>query len=90
MDSKAYRLSRVYGQGWKAAKEMLLDRSEDLHAKSTAPENPHDTLEERARWSKGFEDALCSGVTTHRTSNVRLQGPSYRNVGWKPSRDFKR
>jgi hypothetical protein len=52
MDSRAYRLSRVYGQGWKAAKEMLsADCSADLHAKPTAPENPHDTIEERARWT---------------------------------------
>jgi hypothetical protein len=90
MDSGTYRLSRIYCQGWKAAKEMLLDRPEDLHAKTVAPENPHDTLEERARWSQGFEDALCSGASVHRASNVRFWGPSQRKVGWKPSRDVKR
>ena len=91
MDSRAYRLSRVYSQGWKAAKEMrLVDRSDDLHVKPTAPENPHDTIEERASWSKGFEDALCNSESTNRTSNVRFWGRPNRKTGWKPSGHAKR
>ena len=90
MDSTAYKLSRIYGQGWKAAKEMLLDRPEGLHAKPTAPENPHETLEERARWSKGFQDALSSSPSAYGAANDRFWDPSQRKVGWKPSRDVKR
>jgi hypothetical protein len=89
MDSRAYRLSRVYGQGWKAAKEMLLDRTEDLHAKSTGPENPHDTVEDRVRWGQGFEDALHS-VSNQRVSDVRFWGSSRKVGGCKPPRDVKR
>jgi hypothetical protein len=84
-------LSRVYSQGWKAAKEMRsVDCSEDLHVKPTVPENPHDTIEERASWSKGFEDALCNSESTKRASNVRFWGQSHRKTGWKPSRPIKR
>jgi len=91
MDSRAYRLSRVYSQGWKAAKEMLMvDRSEDLHVKLTTPENPHDTIEEQASWSKGFEDALCNSERTNHRSNVRFWGESNRKAGWRPSRHAKR
>ena len=84
MDSKAYRLSRIYGQGWKAAKEMLLDRPEGLHAKSPAPENPHETLEERARWSNGFEDALRSTTSARGSANIGSWRPSQRGNAWKP------
>jgi hypothetical protein len=60
MDSNAYRLSRIYGEGWKAAKRS---RSEldDLQTRPES-ENPHEALEERARWSKGFEDGLRSNA----------------------------
>ena len=84
MDSNAYRLSRIYGQGWKAAKEMLLDRPEGLHAKPLAPENPHVTLEERTRWSKGFEDALRSNTGAHGSANIGSWRPSQRGNAWKP------
>lgn len=90
MESRAYRLSRIYSQGWKAAKEMLLDFPESPYTKPTAPENPHGSLEERARWKKGFEDALCSGTDAHGGSNVRPWRPSHRRISWTPSRDIKR
>jgi hypothetical protein len=83
MDSNAYRLSRIYGQGWKAAKEMLLDRPEGLDAASP-PENPHETLEERTRWSKGFEDALRSNTGAHGSANIGSWRPSQRGNAWKP------
>ncbi len=85
MDSEDYRLSRIYGQGWKAAKETLLD----LHTKPTAPENPHETVEERARWSKGFEDALRSSTGARGSANIGSWRPSQRANAWKPSRDIK-
>ena len=82
MDANAYRLSRIYGQGWKAAKEMLLDRAEG----STAPENPHEALEERARWSNGFEDALRSSTGARGSANIGSWRLSQRGNAWKPSR----
>jgi hypothetical protein len=85
MDSRAYQLSRIYGQGWKAAKEMLLDHPEGPRA----PENPHETVEERARWSKGFEDALSSSTGAHGSANIGSWRPSQRGNAWKPSRTIK-
>jgi len=73
MDSTAYRLSRIYGEGWRAAKAMLL-----LHANPIAPENPHVALEERARWSKGFEDALRSKTGARSESLARSWSGSRR------------
>ena len=78
MDSTAYRLSRIYGEGWRAAKEMLLLPREDLHANPIAPENPHVALEERARWSKGFEDALRSKTGARSASHARSWSASRR------------
>jgi hypothetical protein len=89
MDLRAYQLSRIYGQGWKAAKEMLLDRPEGLNAEPPAPENPHETLEERARWSKGFEDALRSNTGAHGSANIGSWRPSQRGNAWKASRNIK-
>jgi|SoiMethySBSTD1v2_1073268.scaffolds.fasta_scaffold1419587_1 hypothetical protein len=89
MDANAYRLSRIYGQGWKAAKEMLLDHPEGLEAKSTAPANPHETLEERARWSQGFEDALNSSTSARGSANIGSWRPSQRGNAWKPSRNIR-
>jgi hypothetical protein len=80
MDSTAYRLSRIYGEGWRAAKEMLLQPREDLHANPIAPENPHQALEERARWSKGFEDALRSKTGARSESLARSWSTSRRTV----------
>jgi len=86
MDSRAYQLSRIYGQGWKAAKETLLDRPEQTEP---TPENPHSTVEERARWSKGFEDALRSSTGARGSANIGSWRPSQRANAWKPSRNIK-
>jgi hypothetical protein len=89
MDSTAYRLSRIYGEGWRAAKEMLLHPHDDRHAKPIAPENPHQALEERARWSKGFEDALRSRTGAQCASHTRAWDASRRAVGLRLPRDVK-
>ena len=60
MDSNAYRLSRIYGEGWKAAKRLLSDP--DVLQTRPGSQNPHKALEERARWNKGFEDGLRSNA----------------------------
>jgi hypothetical protein len=49
-----------------------------LHANPIAPENPHVALEERARWSKGFEDALRSKTGARSESLARSWSGSRR------------
>lgn len=70
MDTSAYRLSRIYGEGWNAAKKSLLHRAEGLRTKPPSTENPHEMPEERARWNKGFEDGLRSRTGAHTSSNL--------------------
>jgi len=76
MDTNAFQLSRVYGQGWNVAKQLLADSAGDLDPKQAAALNPYHSAEERTRWSKGFEDGLLSR-TGHATANLR----SWRHAG---------
>ena len=50
-DSKsAFRLSRVYAQGWNAARTAALNPGEP-------PVNPYVSEPERGRWNEGFDEA---------------------------------
>ncbi|HEX3487275.1 MAG TPA: hypothetical protein VHT51_19620 [Micropepsaceae bacterium] len=53
-DIKDFEFSRIFGQGWNAAKKQLAD------GEAAADLNPYRTAEERARWSEGFEQGLAS------------------------------
>jgi hypothetical protein len=70
MGSSAFELSRIYGRGWNAAKQLLADSAGDLDPKQTATLNPYHLSEERTRWSKGFEEGLLSR-TGRATANLR-------------------
>jgi hypothetical protein len=89
MDSNAYRLSRIYGDGWKAAKRLRSD-TDDPQTKPAGSENPHEALEERARWSKGFEDGLRSNAGARGRASPISWRASHGGGGWKPSRNLKR
>jgi hypothetical protein len=78
MGSKAFELSRVYGQGWNAAKQLLADDSGDPGPKRAAALNPYQALDERTRWNKGFEEGLLSRTGGHAMANFR---------SWRPERD---
>ena len=77
MDISAFNLSRIYGQGWNAAKKQLADRDEDSPP-PTAGTNPYTTVEERERWSKGFEDGLRSRTGARVVSNHQSWRPQGR------------
>lgn len=65
-DDAAFRLSRIYAEGWNAARKMpLLDDSEFGPAGNAVP-NPYATEPERARWTEGFVKAIgnLEGDTT--------------------------
>jgi hypothetical protein len=75
MDTSAFELSRIYGQGWNVAKQLLADSAGDLDPKQAATLNPYHSVEERTRWSKGFEQALLSRTGGHATANLRSWRP---------------
>jgi hypothetical protein len=60
MDTKAYEFSRIFRQGWNAAKKLLADgRPLDSHTDAAAL-NPYSAGQEHLRWAEGFEQALSS------------------------------
>jgi len=75
MDASAFQLSRIYGQGWNAAKQLLADHAEDLDPKRASTLNPYQTVEERTRWSRGFEEGLLSRTGGHAMANLRSWRP---------------
>jgi hypothetical protein len=63
MDISAFQLSRIYSQGWNAARKLVAEGAVDADAKTAAALNPYRTTrtaEERARWAQGFTEALRS------------------------------
>ena len=74
MENDAFRLSRVYAQGWAAGKKSLDQPSTGA---GSAIANPGRDFEEKTRWAKGFEEALAS-----RTGSLNVS----RGSGWRPIR----
>jgi len=54
----AFRLSRIYAQGWNAANQLSSDERDDLKPQCVAARNPYSDEPERSRWSEGFMKAL--------------------------------
>ena len=75
MEPSAFQLSRIYGQGWNAAKQWLADHDRDPNPKQAAKLNPHHALEERARWTKGFEAGLLSRTGGRAMANLQSWRP---------------
>lgn len=59
-EPSAFELSRIHSQGWNAAKKLLAAGTGDVDDHDAAARNPYRTPEARARWSKGFMEALQS------------------------------
>ena len=72
----AFELSRIRGQGWKAAKAMLAAAQGEVDPAEAEARNPHRTAEKRAQWTMGFVEALGSAAPalTKRGGN-----------GWRPA-----
>ena len=58
MSDAAFRLSRIYAEGWNRAQELSANESDDLDLWRVAALNPYATEPERSRWSEGFKKAL--------------------------------
>jgi len=76
VESSAFQLSRVYSQGWNAARKLLAAGKSDLDASAAAARNPFSTGEESARWTKGFMEAIQS-----RAGSFATPGGS----SWRPA-----
>ena len=56
--SAAFKLSRIYAEGWNAAMQLFADESAQLGSAGIAALNPYSIEPERSRWSEGFTKAF--------------------------------
>jgi hypothetical protein len=54
----AFKLSRIYAEGWNAANRLSANESDDFELWRVAALNPYVIEPERSRWSEGFAKAL--------------------------------
>jgi hypothetical protein len=81
LDTEAYELSRIFRQGWNAAKKQLSDGPLAKGA-DVATLNPYSSAPERLRWTAGYEEALSSPVKSFNTPGGSAWRPA------KQKRDF--
>ena len=60
MKNTAFRLSRIYAEGWKTASELPMDESDELDPERITALNPYVTEPEKSRWRDGFSAAILS------------------------------
>jgi hypothetical protein len=60
VEPSAFQLSRIYSQGWNAARKLLAGGNSNLDATDAAARNPYPDGQESTRWTKGFMEALKS------------------------------
>jgi hypothetical protein len=58
MSNEAFRLSRVYAEGWNKAREMSANDQDNLDPSRIAALNPYTSDPEKSRWSDGFKKAV--------------------------------
>ena len=78
MEPSAFELSRIYGQGWNAAKQLLAEGPDELPPNQATALNPYHSVAERTRWTKGFEEGLLSRTGGRAMANLR---------SWRPDGD---
>ena len=60
MQDATFRLSRIYAEGWNAARVLTTIESDRLAESDVAALSPYHTEPERSRWSEGFAKMLWS------------------------------
>jgi hypothetical protein len=58
MIDAAFRLSRIFAEGWNAAHALPANERDGLDQRGVEALNPYAAEPERSRWSEGFEKAL--------------------------------
>lgn len=71
----AFRLSRIYREGWNAAKKQIAAGLVDADESSVSALNPHRTKTERARWAEGFDEALGGRHSQQKTTAAKHWRP---------------
>jgi hypothetical protein len=61
ISSTAFRLSRIFAEGWNKARELSAKESDDVVSNRAAALNPYKAEPERSRWSEGFAKAIGNG-----------------------------
>lgn len=74
-----YELSRLYGQGWNAAKKLLIEGNLEIDAGDAARLNPHSGAFAAERWSEGFKQALQSQARPLNAPGATRWRPTARN-----------
>ena len=78
-DINSYEFSRIFRQGWNAAKKMLADGEHSASPSDNQALNPYSSGEERARWAEGFEQAISSPAKSYNTPGGNAWRPAKRN-----------
>jgi hypothetical protein len=76
VDTKSYEFSRIFRQGWNAAKKLLADGEVSDNPSDKAALNPYSSTEERERWAEGFEQALSSPAKSYNTPGGNALRPT--------------
>jgi hypothetical protein len=75
-----FQLSRIYSQGWNAARKLLAGGKSHLEAADAAARNPYPTGQENLRWTKGFMEALESRAGPFTTPGGSAWRPTVQRV----------
>jgi hypothetical protein len=77
----AFQLSRIHAEGWNAAKKLLASSAGRIDPAEAAIRNPYHAPEARARWTRGFVEAIGSGAT----ASAKRRGNSWRRAATRPA-----
>jgi hypothetical protein len=84
VETDDFQLSRIYSQGWNAARKLLADGKSHLEAAEAAARNPYPTGQENSRWTKGFMEALESRAGPYTTPGGSAWRPTVPADGKAP------
>jgi hypothetical protein len=80
VETSPFQLSRIYSQGWNAARKLLAAGKSDVGGTEAATGNPYPTGEENSRWTKGFMEALESRAGSFATPGGSSWRPAIQRV----------
>lgn len=58
IEISTFKLSRIFAEGWNAARELSTAASDELTLRTMTALNPYANEPERSRWVEGFTKAL--------------------------------
>jgi hypothetical protein len=76
LDTNSYEFSRIFRQGWNAAKKRLADGEISATPSDKAALNPYSSAQEHARWAQGFDEAMSSPAKSYNTPGGNAWRPA--------------